>query len=103
MRAEVDRNTSFNIRRSTALMIGGAALVVCGCVAAIIWILAIATNSVDETAANGESRLVQSVFDTYQSALSQTVIDYATWDDMFDNFVKHRSATWEKKNMGPSI
>ncbi len=103
MRAEADRSPTFNTRRFTALMIGGTALVVGGCVGAILWILAISAHSVDSTAAYGEGRLLSSVIDTYQSELSKTVIDYATWDDMFDNFAKGRRPLWEKTNLGPSV
>lgn len=102
MRAEADQNT-FNIRRSTALMIGGTALIVCGCVGAILWILSVSTRSVDSTAAYGESRLLHSVIATYQAELSKAALAYATWDDMFDNFAKRRRPIWEKANLGPRI
>lgn len=98
MSAEADQ-TTFNIRRFTVWAIGGIALIVCGCVGAIVWVLTSSVDNVDSIATYGDSRLLRSVVNAYQAELSKTVRYYTAGDDVADSVAKRPA--WEK--LGPSI
>jgi signal transduction histidine kinase len=91
------------IRRLTAFLVSGAALIVCACLGVIVWVLSISTASVDRTVIDGEHRLLHSVIETYGGNLSRTVTDYASWDELYNNFTRGRDPAWEKDNLGPYI
>src|SRR5512142_839567 len=97
------QKTSFNIRRATAMLAGGAAFVVGVCIAVLLTVISISSASVDAAAQEGARKLLDAVIGTYQRNLSNSVTDYATWDDVYKNFMFHRQPKWEHDNLGPNI
>lgn len=97
------RGAALHVTRLTAVLVGGTAAIVVACIVVILWVLNVASASVDATEANGERRLLRSVFDTYQNNLSRGVADYASWDELYTNFTGTRRSNWEKENLGPYI
>ena len=93
----------FQTRRFTTILVGGTAAIVCACIGAILWVLAVSTSSIDATEAGGDSKLLHSVVETYRENLARNVADYASWDEVYNNFTKVRDRRWEAQNLGPSI
>jgi signal transduction histidine kinase len=95
--------TAFHILRSTTVLIVGAVTIVCACLGIILWVLGVATSSVDDAQQDGDHRLMHTVFETYQQKLAEGVSDYSNWTEIYDNFMLKRDASWERENLGPYI
>jgi signal transduction histidine kinase len=96
-------NTAFRSTRSTTALLAGAVFVVGACVGIIIWVLGVATSSIDNAQQDGERMLLHTVFDSYQQKIAEGVSDYSNWTEIYDNFMQKRDAAWEKENLGPYI
>ena len=70
----------------------------------IVLILSLLKTSalrLDQSQQSAELRLAQSVVTTLVTALEKSVVDYANWDDMYDQFAKSPDPQWARENLGP--
>jgi signal transduction histidine kinase len=95
--------SSLHVNRLTVLLTVGASLLVVACIAVILWVLGVATGSVDRAQRDGERRLLHSYLAATRQTLADGVKDYATWTELYGDFMRAQNAEWEAENLGPYI
>ncbi|HVV66238.1 MAG TPA: ATP-binding protein [Rhizomicrobium sp.] len=91
------------LNRMVAALGVATVVVVFACFVAIIWILSLSSQRLDEAEAAGQARLVKSVIDDYAGDLAKAVGDYTAWNELYEYFDNKKDPKWERLNLGPYL
>jgi signal transduction histidine kinase len=97
------KTPTHRLNRFATLLGGAMALIMTACVAVIVWVIAISSQSLDAKQREGEQRLMRSVTEDRIVDAGKSVADYTAWNELYEYLDNPRNATWARQNLGPYL